>query len=148
MANFKQGFYIPKNPQKYIHINNRLNEGNRFPKYRSSWELKFFKFLDNTESIRYWTSEPLGIKYYHPFKQKICNYYPDFMFMRACQTPEGEILKKIIVEIKPSGQATKPKTAYEKEQFYINKAKWKAAKEFCDKNNMEFCILTEKDLKI
>lgn len=148
MSKFIQGFYIPKNPQKYIHINNRLNEDNQYPKYRSSWELKFFKFLDTTESIKYWTSEPLGIRYYHPFKQKICKYYPDFMFMRAFKTPDGEVLKKIIVEIKPSGQATKPKNRYELEQFHINKAKWKAAQKFCTKNNIEFHILTEKDLKV
>ena len=119
MSNFKQGYYIPKNPQKYIHINNRLNEDNQYPKYRSSWELKFFKFLDNTESIKYWTSEPFGIKYFHPFKKRICNYYPDFLFKKLkntinsqysqnttivenCEIPETpEDLQTYLIEIKP-----------------------------------------------
>lgn len=141
---YKQGFYIPKNPQKYIHINNHLNEKNEFPKYRSSWELKFFKFLDNTESVKYWTSEPFGIRYFHPFKRKFCKYYPDFMFVRDF----NNTLRKFLVEVKPSGQASNPKSPYEKSQALINKAKWEAAKQYCDSNNIEFCILTEKDLKV
>ena len=145
---FKQGYYIPKNPQKYIHINNHLNEDNEYPKYRSSWELKFFKFLDNTESIKYWTSEPFGIKYFHPFKQKVCNYYPDFLFKKLQITPNGEVLQTYLIEIKPKSQTTTPKSQYDKVQYLINKAKWEAAFDYCSTRNIKFCILTESELGI
>lgn len=137
---YKQGFYKPKNPEKYIHINNSLNENNRIPKYRSSWELKFFRYCDLNQNITYWTSEPFGIPYYHPFKEKICRYYPDFLIIKNNQ--------KYLIEIKPSKEAKTPKNFYDKSMFMINQAKWKAANEYCLKNNIIFCVITEKELKI
>jgi len=38
MANFAQGIFVPKNPEKYI--------GNHKPKYRSGWEFTFMQFCD------------------------------------------------------------------------------------------------------
>ena len=34
------------------------------------------------------------------------------------------------------------------ETFQINTSKWNSAREFCSKNNLEFIILTEKELQI
>ena len=34
MANWAQGIFIPKNPQKYV--------GNKTPTYRSSWDFTIF----------------------------------------------------------------------------------------------------------
>lgn len=139
----KQGYFIPQNPQKYINIKTRMNES-EYPVYRSSWELKFFKYLDTCDSIKKWTSEPLGIKYIHPFDGKIHHYYPDFLIVR--ETPNGDI--KILVEIKPKSQTLNPKSKYDKIQHTINLAKWDAAKKWCRENNTEFCILTERELSI
>ena len=33
-------------------------------------------------------------------------------------------------------------------QYGVNEAKWKSARDFCKKQNMEFMIITEKDLGI
>lgn len=132
--------YIPKNPSKYIHINNKMNESNKFPIYRSSWELKFFKYCDLNDDIRYWTSEPIGIEYYNPIKEKICKYYPDFLISYTD--------KNILVEIKPKSQTYAAHTAYDKEQLEINKAKWEAAQKFCDERGIKFVILTENELGI
>ena len=32
--------------------------------------------------------------------------------------------------------------------YVVNQAKWKAADEFCKKQNIEFIVLTEKHLKV
>jgi hypothetical protein len=60
-----------------------------------------------------------------------------------------------MVEIKPEKQTKKPiltekvsKRTHSKnmEMFLVNQAKWTAAREFCKENNIEFVILTEKEL--
>jgi hypothetical protein len=59
-----------------------------------------------------------------------------------------------MIEIKPSRQSVKPKPPKKKTKSYMresfeyikNQAKWSAAKEYCDDNNMKFKIITEKDL--
>ena len=61
---------------------------------------------------------------------------------------------KYMIEIKPSRQIVRPKTpkrktkSFMRESFnYIkNKAKWSAAKAYCNKNNMQFKLITEKQL--
>ena len=137
---FKQGIYKPQNPEKYYHSNTYMNEGSEYPIYRSSWELKFFKYCDLTPEIEKWSSEPFAIKYIHPQDNKVHRYYPDYLILR-----NG---KKILVEIKPKCQAISPHSQYDKGQFAINQAKWNAAQEFCKANNMQFIVLTEKELGI
>lgn len=138
--NFKKGTYVPKHPEKYIHINNKMNESNAYPIYRSSWELKFFRYCDENPAIKYWTSEPIGIEYYNPIKQKICHYYPDFLINYND--------KNVLIEIKPKSQTINPKSQHDKEQYEINKAKWEAALNFCKSRGLEFRILTEEELGI
>ena len=60
---------------------------------------------------------------------------------------------KFLVEIKPYSQTKKPilrknPTRYKDEliTYYINQAKWKAAKDFAEKRNMKFIVLTEREL--
>ena len=59
----------------------------------------------------------------------------------------------MVVEIKPYKQTQEPKKKkstrnmlMESLTFSINKAKWAAAKTFCEKYDWEFIILTEKEL--
>ena len=71
---------------------------------------------------------------------------------------EGDVFKKYIVEIKPEKQTKRPDFTnskcrkatmlYEQMTYITNCAKWEAARSFAKKNNIEFIILTEKDLKI
>jgi len=99
MAKWAQGFYTPKNPQKYI--------GKHRPRYRSSWELAMMVFLDNNDNILHWASESMKIPYRHPFTGKPTNYIPDFFVVY--KNKHGKTLAEI-VEIKPKkgkkGKAT------------------------------------------
>ena len=137
---FKQGIYAPKNPSKYFHSSSKMNEGSFLPIYRSSWELKFFRYCDLTPEIVAWSSEPFGIEYISPIDNRIHRYYPDFFIMYKD--------KKMLIEIKPKSQAYSPKSAYDKQAHAINMAKWSAAKTFCDSKGIEFCIITENELSI
>ena len=84
--------------------------------------------------------------------QKIHRYFPDFVMV--VKNNQGEI-KKYMVEIKPEAQTIPPKKRSRVTQTYLNEmatysvntSKWKAAEEWCRKNNMEFIIMTEKHLR-
>ena len=64
------------------------------------------------------------------------------------------MLKKYLVEIKPSKQTKPPTTKYRKRRhllyeqkaYVTNQAKWKAARKYSKKIGCEFIILTEKEL--
>lgn len=137
MTRFRQGTYIVKNKEKYI--------GKSAPYYRSSWELKFCEMCDNHPNIVAWASEPIAIKYPHPFKRTMSNYIPDFFVVYV--TAKGKRMSELI-EIKPYSQ-TNPKYAkseYDKEQLAINSAKWKAALQYCAKQGIRFKVITEKNI--
>jgi len=59
-----------------------------------------------------------------------------------------------MIEIKPSRQVKEPKRPTKKSRTYMkesfeylkNKAKWQAAKAYCEDHNMKFKIITEKEL--
>jgi len=50
--------------------------------------------------------------------------------------------------VKPKKQTFLKENASKKEKitWIINDAKWKAAKKYCEQNNMEFKIITEKEI--
>lgn len=145
-SKYHQGFFHPRNPQKYVGDPENIV-------YRSSWELKFMQWCDRSDSVLNYGSEEIRIKYYDPVKQKVRNYFPDFIIKVREQS--GEI-KKYIVEIKPKKQTMAPKPRkrttksylYEVYTFETNKAKWRAAEEFCKDNMIGFRIITEEELGI
>ena len=92
----KQGYYTPKNPEKYIVTESSITGGKGI-RYMSSWELRFFEFCDYNKSIVEWASESIVIPYISPKDDKQHRYYPD-VFMRV-KTSNGEI-KNHLVEIK------------------------------------------------
>jgi hypothetical protein len=66
--NYVQNFYTPTNPQKYIgDLTNIV--------YRSSYELRSFRWCDSNPSILEWSSESIIIKYFDPTTQKIRRYF-------------------------------------------------------------------------
>jgi predicted nuclease of restriction endonuclease-like RecB superfamily len=144
---FKQGTFIPKNPEKYKGI---------WPiVFRSSWEYKFMRFLDINEGIISWTSESIKIRYmyFDPITKKQSEhlYFPDFVICRKI----GETTRTQIIEIKPYRETKPPKVAknrstktliYETKTYAKNQAKWHAAKEYCRVRDWDFIVLTEKDL--
>tara|TARA_B100000902_G_C27245707_1_gene882489 strand:+ start:638 stop:961 length:324 start_codon:yes stop_codon:yes gene_type:complete len=106
------------------------------------------KFCDSNSSITEWGSEEVIIPYTSPVDGKRHRYFPDF-YVKS----NG---KKFIVEVKPLRQTKEPKTQKKVTKKYINEvvtwsvnnAKWKAATEFCKDYNMEFMIITEKELRV
>jgi len=141
---YVQGIFKPTHMEKY--------KGHDLPRYLSSWELKLFRWCDTNPNVLEWGSETMVIPYENPIDHKIHRYIVDAMI--KLKTATG--IKKFLVEVKPSKQTVKPtetpgkhkKTLlYEQLTFIQNQAKWTAAREFCKKRDMEFCILTEKELR-
>ena len=141
-----KGRYRPSNPKKY-----RGDSSNII--YRSLWERKFMVYCDNHSKILEWGSEEIALPYRSPIDNKIHRYYPDF-YIKVKET-NGKI-KRYIIEIKPKKQTVEPKVKKRKTKGYIyevyeyarNKAKWKAAQEFCKDRMWEFKVLTEDELGI
>ena len=138
---FKQGIYTPKNPDKYVHSKSFMNEKTNFPIYRSSRELKFFKFCDYCDEVFKWTSEPFKIDYFNPVKQRMARYFPD-----ALINYNGV---NYLIEIKPiiHTPGAKTKSTKNKIEQIINEAKWEAARDFCANHNYKFIILGDNFFK-
>jgi hypothetical protein len=140
-----KGRFRPKNPQKY-----KGDAANII--YRSTWEIKVMRYLDENPNIIWWGSEELPIPYLSPIDKKKHRYFPDFI--AKIRKNDGKVMTYII-EVKPEKQ-TKPPTQKRKTKTFIqesmtyevNKAKWYAAEEFCKDHGWQFLILTEKHLGI
>lgn len=138
MANWAQGIYTVKNPEKYI--------GNSKPKYRSGWEFTFMQFCDNNKSVLKWASEPMRIPYRNPLTGKNTNYIPDFLVVY--QNKHGQQIAEMI-EIKPKKQSlieSKVANARDRAVVAINHAKWAAAMAYCKSAGLTFRVITEDDL--
>ena len=142
-----KGRYTPSKPKKYRGDPSRIV-------YRSLWERKFMKYCDTNDSILEWGSEEVIIQYLSPWDGRIHRYFPDF-YIKVKQ--HNGTVKKFIIEVKPKAQCKPPmKTPKRKTKRWfnevktwgINEAKWKYATEWCNKNDMEFKILTEENLEI
>jgi len=139
-----KGKFRPKNPEKY-----RGNPTNII--YRSLWELRFMRYLDNHPSIIQWASEEVIIPYLSPLDNKIHRYFPDFWI--KTKGVDGTI-NTLLVEIKPLKQTKAPvkpdkvgrRYINEVRTYGVNTAKWKAAQAFCEDRKWQFKVLTEKDL--
>jgi hypothetical protein len=138
--------YHPENPFKYKgNFNNII--------CRSSWERKFCRWCDINENILEWASEEFFIPYVSPIDKRVHRYYPDFIVKMKDRF--GEI-KTYVIEVKPKRQTLPPvkksrvtkSFIYEAKTYEVNKAKWKAAKEWCEDRLLEFKIITEDDLGI
>lgn len=135
---YKQGIVNPKSCSKYY--SNRLNEPII---YRSGLELQFIQYCENCTTITKWGSEVLEIPYTSRLDGKQHNYYPDYVIENSAGT-------RCIVEVKPYNQTIKPSASdnrWLKESWIKNLDKWNAAKEFADKHNMKFIIVTEQFFK-
>lgn len=143
-ANFIQGVFKPKHPEKY--------RGRAAPIYRSSYELAFMRFCDNTAIILEWSSENNVVPYISPLDGKQHAYFVDNWV--KMKTSKG--IKKYLVEIKPKKQTLPPPVPtakrkassilYEHQTYAVNKAKWAAAEKYAKALGMEFQILTEEHL--
>ena len=143
---YSQGLFVPKFPDKYVGDISKIF-------YRSSWELKFMNCADNNPQVVKWGSEEIFLPYYSQVDQKTHRYFPDFIMLVE---DNAGARKKYLVEIKPEAQTVPPKQRNRKSKNYINElatysvntSKWAAADEWCQRNGMEFLILTERHLKV
>ncbi len=135
-----KGIYKPTNPKKYVGNPNNIV-------YRSLLERRFMVYCDTNPGIVHWASEELPIRYFNPIDKKYHRYFPDFII----KTDKN---RKMLIEIKPSRQLSRPKPPKKKTKSYMresfefikNKAKWSAATKYAEDNNAVFKIITEKDL--
>ena len=140
MAKSYKGLYKPTHPEKYVGDPKKIV-------YRSLLERRFMRYCDLNQDILYWASEELPIRYFNPIDKKFHRYFPDFVVKTSKQ-------KKYMIEVKPSRQIGKPKPPKKKTKSYMresfeyikNQAKWQAAKSYCEDNDLEFKIISEKDL--
>jgi hypothetical protein len=141
-----KGRFSPQNPKKYKGDPTNIV-------YRSLWERKFMKHLDENTSIIEWSSEEIQIPYISPLDNRRHRYFPDF-YVKA-RNPDGT-LKEMIVEIKPKKETKEPTKKKRITKQYItevttwgkNQAKWKAAEEYCADRGWQFMIMTEDHLGI
>tara|TARA_B100001057_G_scaffold187575_1_gene188366 strand:+ start:111 stop:542 length:432 start_codon:yes stop_codon:yes gene_type:complete len=140
MAKSYKGLYRPTHPKKYVGDTKKIV-------YRSLLERRFMRYCDLNQDILYWASEELPIRYFNPIDKKFHRYFPDFVVKTSKQ-------KKYMIEVKPSRQIGKPKPGKKKTKSYMresfeyikNQAKWRAAQSYCEDNDLEFKLITEKDL--
>lgn len=140
---FTQGNYTPRNTQKYK---------GTFPLvYRSRPELQLMRFFDENSKIIEWTSESVVIPYIKPVDGRIHRYFVDFSCV--LKSIDGKI-HKYLIEYKPYKQTIPPIKGKKSEKTYfteqlnysINTSKWESARQFCQKHQWKFLIITEKDL--
>lgn len=143
-----KGIFKPRNPQKYKGDPSRII-------YRSNLELRMMNFLDTHSSVISWQSEEMWVPYRSPKDKRIHRYFPDFIV--ETMSANGEIVKQMI-EVKSFRETIEPNVKklpngrYSRQTLRalliwgINQAKWKAAREYCQKQNMTFKLITEKEL--
>lgn len=136
------GWFKPKNPKKYKGDPNNIV-------YRSSWELRVMKWLDEHPSIVWWASEELPIPYVSPVDNKVHRYFPDFV----AKVKQADKETTMVLEVKPYKQTQKPIQKRQTKRFLqevvtyaVNQEKWRAADLFCKEHGWQFKILTEKEL--
>ena len=138
------GRFKPKNYKKY-----RGDPTKIF--YRSLWERRFMVYCDNNSKIIEWGSEEIIIPYKSPLDKKTHRYFPDFYVKYV--NKDKKVVREII-EVKPKRHLLPPKEPKRRTQRYLNevatyhknKAKFKAAEEYCKDRKYNFRILTEDQL--
>ena len=138
------GKFVPRNPQKYRGDHKNI-------RWRSTWEYRYMKWLDETDAVVSWSSEEIVIPYRDPSDGRHRRYFVDFY--AQMKTKDGTI-KSYLIEIKPKVQTVEPKKQKRITKKYVNEVytygvnqnKWKAATEYCLDRGWEFKVLTEDDL--
>ena len=138
--------YKPKNPRKYKGNPNNIV-------CRSNWEKKFCQWCDTNENILLWASEEFSIPYVSPLDRRVHQYYPDFLIKVQ---EGGGAIRDYVIEVKPKRQCIPPKRKskvtkgyiYEAKTYEVNKAKWRAAEDWCKDRRLIFKVITEDELGI
>ena len=139
-----KGKYTPENPQKYRGDTSKIV-------YRSSYEVRFFRWCDINTNVLAWSSEEVIIPYINPFDHQPHRYFVDAWI--KVQTKNGDT-KEYLVEIKPERYQVEPKIPKKRTkqflqevvQWKVNQSKWKAARAFAKTRGWEFILVGETDL--
>ena len=150
-----KGWYSLRNISKFIPPSDNymksFNESKMQVEYKSGLEAKSFLYCDMSSSVKSWSVEPYPIQYLKPTDDMPHRYFVDLYI-------EFKSGKKVLVEVKSSGETREPVKPKKPNQrnirnykralvtWSINCAKWEAAKEFAEKQGMTFMFLTEKQL--
>jgi hypothetical protein len=142
--NYKQGFFKPQNPKKYIGDPTNIV-------YRSGWEKRVMDWCDTNSNVKQWCSEEIVIPYKSPVDNRWHRYFVDF-YVEAVRS-DGQTVK-MLLEVKPKAQTLEPTPSKRKTKRYItevvtygvNQAKWKAAEEYCKDKGWQFLLITEEQL--
>ena len=144
MPKYNQGFFKPKNPQKYKGDCTNIV-------YRSGWELRLMSHFDLHTDVIWWSSEERIIPYVSPFDGRVHRYFPDFLI---CVKQNNGKQQTIMIEVKPLAQTKEPvkkdkiNKKYIQEVFTwgVNKSKWEAAEEYCKDRGWKFEVMTEREI--
>jgi len=135
------GKYKPKNRFKYKGDCDNIV-------FRSLWERNAFKWCDNSELVKEWSSEEVVIPYFYDVDKKYHRYFMDLKITWK----NG---KTCLVEIKPEKETKPPPFHGKKSKRYIsegmtyvkNMNKWSAAQEYAADRGWGFEIWTENHLE-
>ena len=139
----QQGYYSCRHPEKYVGDRSKIV-------FRSSWEFKFLRWCDNTQSVKRFSSEPISIPYLCPVDRKVHQYFVDFWI--EMQDEAGNF-SRWLIEVKPERHLIIPEEP--KRQTIVsmtnhinqvkrvlkNLAKFQAARNFAKMQNMKFGVL-------
>lgn len=118
---------------------------------RSSWERRFFDWCDMNTNVIAYASEEVVIPYICGTDNRHHSYYIDaWIRLRGADGTTRDYL----VEIKPYAQTIPPKFPGKQTKRYVeavetyvkNQSKWEAAKRYARDRNMQFVVLTEKEI--
>lgn len=134
-SRYKQGYIDPRSCKKLFE---QISKEAII--YRSSYELKFIMWLENSDKVARWGSECFCIPYMF-VDGTTHKYWPDYFVEFVDGT-------KMVVEIKPYNQTKKPinENCWAAKEYTKNMCKWKATMEFCKKKGYQFKVLTEKTI--
>ena len=151
-----KGWYRIVNQDKYRQPLDESMQSSKpgYVKYKSSLELRAIQYADAHPGVKWWSLEPFCIYYIKPTDGKVHRYFPDLLINQNGNLILIEVKSSDEVKqpCKPRGTGTRAARAVMNYNnalmtYYINQAKWAAARKFCQEKNMHFCILTERDLK-
>ncbi len=116
--------------------------------YRSTWERRVMKWLDEHPNVLWWSSEELAVPYKSPIDNKMHRYFPDFI--AKMRLKDGKVMTYII-EVKPMAQTKMPiqkkktkRFLQEMATYVVNQEKWRAADVFCQEHGWKFLVVTEQ----
>lgn len=141
---YYKGRFSPKNPSKYVGDPTNII-------FRSLWELKVMKYLDENTNVLEWRSEEIAIPYVSPVDNRYHRYFPDFIIKVKVAENKSQTM---MIEVKPKAQTKEPVKKKKITKQYItevttwgvNQAKWSAAREYCLDRGWTFKILTEDEI--